>query len=147
MKEKAIWPIFWALTGAFVVTFVVIATASFIPAVRGLLEGGWFFIISGILFFLLGVALLVLTVKGRVTGLIRRFLILAGASSTGIPVSVLLHNAIYGVFVYFFGEGFWDRIGIGDEPFFFILAIIVCPIGFLVGAVGSIVLSIKKGRR
>jgi len=29
---------------------------------------------------------------------------------------------------------------------FFIMAIFVCPIGFLVGAVGSIVLAIKKSR-
>ena len=44
-------------------------------------------------------------------------------------------------------KSFWDRIGLGDEPFFFIMAILICPIAFLVGAVGSIVLAIKKSRR
>jgi hypothetical protein len=34
-----------------------------------------------------------------------------------------------------------------DEPFFFILATIVCPIGFLVGVVGSIVLFVKERKR
>ena len=34
----------------------------------------------------------------------------------------------------------------GDEPVFFIIAIVVCPIGFLVGAVGSIVLAIRRHR-
>lgn len=34
----------------------------------------------------------------------------------------------------------------GDEPFFFILATIICPIALLVGAIGSIVLFIKKKR-
>jgi hypothetical protein len=33
-----------------------------------------------------------------------------------------------------------------EEPVFFIIAIIVCPIGFLVGAIGSIVLTIKRIR-
>jgi len=61
----------------------------------------------------------------------------------GIFVFVLLHNAIYALFIHFFGTEFWNG---GDEPFFFIMAIFVCPIGFLVGVVGSIVLAIKKLR-
>ena len=44
----------------------------------------------------------------------------------------------------FFGEGFWERIGIEDEPVFFILAIVVCPLGFLVGTIGSIVHLVKS---
>ena len=74
------------------------------------------------------------------------FLILTGASATGSLVSVFLHNAIYALFIEWFGVGFWERIGMGDEPFFFILATIICPIAFLVGAIGSIVLFIKKKR-
>ncbi len=67
------------------------------------------------------------------------FLILTGASVVGFFVSALLHNFIYGLFIYWFGEGFWDRIGLGDEPFFFFLAIFVFPIGFLIGVVGTVV--------
>jgi len=33
-----------------------------------------------------------------------------------------------------------------DEPVFFIIAVIICPIGFLVGAIGSIVLGVKACR-
>jgi len=69
---------------------------------------------------------------------------LTGASATGSLVSVFLHNAIYALFIEWFGVGFWERIGMGDEPFFFILALIVCPIAFLVGVIGSTVLFIKK---
>jgi len=143
VNGKLSWSIFWALVGI----FVVIASTLVIPAVRDLLMGLLFLIISGVIFLLLGVALIFFTVKEKVGGALKKFLILTGASAAGFFVSFLLHNAIYGLFIHFFGVDFWDRIGVGDEPFFFIMAIIVCPIGFLVGVVGSIVLAIKRFRR
>jgi len=74
----------------------------------------------------------------------KKFLILTGASAIGLPVFVLLHNAIYGLFILWFGADFWDRTGLGDEPVFFIMAIVICPLGFLVGIVGSVVLAIRN---
>ena len=142
MNGKLSWSIFWALVGI----YVVIACVFFIPAVRELVMGFLFLAISGAVFLLLGVALIVLTVREKVAGTLKKFFLLTGASAAGVFVSVSLHNAIYGLFIYWFGADFWDRIGIGDEPFFFIMAIFVCPIGFLVGAVGSIVLAIKQSK-
>jgi len=104
-----------------------------------------FLIVTGTVFIALGVALMVLAVKEKVAGMLKKFLILTGASVVGIPVSVILHNAIYGLFIAWFGAGFWDRVGLGDEPFFFFMAIVVCPLAFLVGAIGTIVL-VLKGR-
>ena len=43
----------------------------------------------------------------------------------------ILHNVISGLTSF-------------EEPVCFIIAVIVCPIAFLVGAIGSIVLSVKK---
>ena len=143
MNGKLSWSIFWALVGV----FIVIAGVFFIPAVRELLMGLLFLIISGAVFFLLGVALIVLTVKEKLAGMLKKFFLLTGASAAGFFVSVFLHNAIYGLFIYWFGADFWDRIGLGDEPFFFVMAIVVCPLGFLVGAVGSIVLTVRKNRQ
>ena len=140
MKGKLTWPIFWALVGV----FIVIACLFFVPAFRDLLRGSELFLLPIAVFFALGVALIVLTLKEKVGGILKKFLLLTGASATGFFVSILLHNAIYGLFIYWFGADFWDRIGLGDEPFFFIVAIIICPIGFLVGVVGSIVLAIKN---
>ena len=137
MNRKLSWPIFWALIGVFVVSGIVIL----VPAIRELVVGLVFIVTAGAIFALLGVALIVFTLREKVEGLLKKFLLLTGASSAGLLVSVLLHNAIYGLFIYFFGEDFWNG---GDEPFFFIMAVIVCPIGFLVGAVGSIVLHYKK---
>ena len=142
MNGKLSWSIFWALVGS----YVVIACVFFIPAFRDLLRGSEVFLLPIAVFFLLGVALIILTVKEKVGGMLKKFFLLTGASAAGFFVSILLHNAIYGLFTYWFGANFWDKIGLGDEPFFFFVAILVCPIGFLVGMVGSIVLAIKRSR-
>ena len=139
MKGKLIWSIFWALVGV----FIVIVSVLFIPVFRDLLRGSPLFLSPFVAFFLLGAALIFLTIKEKVGGVPKKFLLLTGASAAGIFVSVFLHNAIYGLFIYWFGADFWKG---GDEPFFFIMATIICPLGFLVGAIGSIVLGIKKFR-
>ena len=140
MKRKLTWPIFWALIGV----FIVVVCLFFVPAFRDLLRGSELFLVPIAIFFLLGAALIFLTLKEKVGGILQKFLLLTGASAVGFLVSILLHNAIYGLFIYFFGADFWDRISLGDEPVFFIVAIIICPIGFLVGVAGSIVLAIKN---
>jgi hypothetical protein len=146
MKGKLIWSIFWVLVGVFVIVVAMMVGVGFFPAIEKIFMRGWFFIVAGFLFLSLGITLLVLTLRGRAGGLQKKFLILTGAAAAGIPVFAVLHNLVYALFILGFGEGFWDRTGMGDEPFFFILAVIVCPLGFLVGVVGSIVLFIKKGR-
>ena len=138
MKNKASWPLFWALLGV----FVFILCFFFIPPVRGLLTGSGLFFAPFAVFLLLGVALLVFTLREKLAGLLKAFFLLTAASAAGVFVFILLHNLVYGLFIHFLGEGFWNGIG-GDEPFFFIMAIIVCPLGFLTGAVGSIVLRIR----
>lgn len=142
----AIKVIFWVLVGTFVVIAAVMASAASISTFREYVSMGPFLIIAGGAFLLSGIALIILAVKGKVAGIFKKFLLLTGASAVGIFVSSILHNVIYGLFIQLFGAGFWDRIGMGDEPFFFIMAIFVCPIGFLVGMVSCIVLFTKKRR-
>ncbi len=142
MPVKTSWALFWAL----IAVFAIIAIVVLIPPVRESIMNFHFLIISGVIFSLLGGALIFWTAKGRMGGLQGKFLILTGASAVGIFVSVLLHNVIYGLFIYWFGAGFWDRIGLSDEPFFFFMGIIVCPAAFLIGAVGTMVLAIKRAR-
>lgn len=142
MKARLTWVVFWALVAA----FVAVASIFFIPAAREAVAGLAFMAISGAVLFLLGAALVFLAVKRQPPGMPRRFLILTGASAAGIPISVLLHNVIYGLFIHWFGPDFWDRIGLADEPVFFFLAILVCPAAFLVGTIGIIVLAAKRPR-
>jgi len=139
VNGKLTWPMFWALVGV----FFVIGCLFFIPVFRDLLRGSLLFLSPLVVFSLLGAALIFFTVKEKVGGILKKFLLLTGASAAGFFVFVFLHNAIYGLFIHFFGADFWNG---GDEPVFFIMAIVVCPLGFLVGAVGSIVLAIKKLR-
>lgn len=137
MQSRTIRAVFWALVAVFIIIAGVIA----IPAAREVLIGPLFLAISGAALLALGATLIVLTARGRGRGIAPKFLILTGAAAAGIPLGAILHNFVYGLFIYWFGADFW---GNGDEPFFFVLAIVVCPIAFLVGAAGSIVLALRE---
>ena len=145
MKRKVSWPIFWALIAVFIVLIIIMLTPAntFIRTLGGS-SFLWLFSTAGAVFFLLGAALIFFTVKEHVRGTPKAFLILTGACAVGLPVFAVLHNLVYALFILWFGEDFWGSMG--DEPVFFMLAIVVCPIGFLVGAVGTIVLAIKNKR-
>ena len=97
------------------------------------LMGYVFFISVGVVLTGLGVTLLVLTAKTKMRAGLKKFLLLTEASFVGFPVFLILHNAVSGLFNV-------------EEPVFFILVTIVCPIAFLVGAIGSIILRVKKSR-
>ncbi len=137
MSDKLRWPTFWALVGV----FVIIICLFVIPAFGELLSGSLVFLTPFALFFLLGAALIIFSVRGSASGGLKRFFILTGASAVGVLVSILLHNLVYGLFEYFAGADFWNG---GDEFFFFIMALIVCPLGFLVGVVGTIIIGARR---
>ena len=89
--KKAIWAVFWALVGDFVLLAV-----NFIPAV-----GQWTLtytaflpLLVGVLFFALGIALLVLTLKGMAAGWLRTFLIMTGAAPIAIPIGFVFLEAL-----------------------------------------------------
>lgn len=132
MSDKLRWPTFWALVGVFLVIVCLFA----IPAFGDLLSGSLWFLSPFALFFLLGVALIIFSVRGSASGWLKKFFILTGASAAGVLVSIALHNLIYGLFA-----DFWAS---GDEFFFFVMALIVCPLGFLVGLVGTIVIGARR---
>jgi hypothetical protein len=124
------------------VAFFAVSLALFTLSARPI--GGTFsvIVVPGIGLGLLGTLLVVLTVRLHEARLRRTFFVLAGASAAAIPICVLLHNLVYGLFKLWFGEGFWASHG-ADEGFFFILALVVCPALFLVGAMGSTVLLMR----
>ncbi|MFC2056318.1 hypothetical protein ACFLTO_01975 [Chloroflexota bacterium] len=128
MKGKLFWAVFWALVGVFV---IVISMIIFPRALVPFDPFPAIFLSAIVVFVLLGVALLFLTIKTKVGGMLKKFLLLTGASAVGLPVSVLLHNVV-------------SRLFNIEEPVFFITAIFVCPIGFLIGVVGTIVFAIKS---
>lgn len=102
----------------------------------------YLFFSSAIALSCLGIALIILAVKAKLTKISKAFFILTGAAAAGIVVGSVLHNVIYALFIKLFGEGFWA--GTGDEPVFFIFATILCPLALLVGIIGGMVLIAKK---
>lgn len=65
--------------------------------------------------------------------MLKKFLLTMGIAVGGFLVSVVLHNVVSDVF------------GV-EEPVFFLVAVIICPLAFFAGAIGSIV-SALGGRR
>ena len=143
MKKCSTTTIFWALVGV----FIVVLCQFFIPAFRDLFRGSELFLIPMAVLSLLGVVLLILTLKERVEGRLGKFLFLTGASATGFFVAVLLHNVFYALNVVTSQIVFLNYLTKGLHIIFFFIAIPICPIGFLIGMIGSIVLFIKKGRK
>jgi len=138
MKTKALQTrnvIFWAL-----VVFFAVLVAGMGMANRWRFWGHklWGLAIIGITFCGLAAVLVVLTIKIKESRIRKFFFILTGASAVGIPICVILHNLVYGLF--FHGKD-------GDEAVFFILAVLVCPALFVLGMLGSIVLLISARLR
>jgi len=119
--------------------------AIFILIMSGILFGwirGEFFLPAIGLFCLLGIVLTVLTRRGKLKGKLRKFLLLTGGSAAGFTIFSVMHNLFYGLNIVF---GHIPVLGFLLEAlhvaFFFIS--IICPLGFLVGAAGSLFLLVK----
>ncbi|MHC2995516.1 MAG: hypothetical protein IBV53_08460 [Candidatus Atribacteria bacterium] len=92
IKGNILTVVFYTLVGVFVLTTSTIL----IPAFRGYVSGT-FMIISGIILILLGGYLIALTLKQKVEGKHKKYLILTGASAAGFFVFAFLHNIFYGL--------------------------------------------------
>jgi len=93
-----------------------------------------------ILLALSGIGLIIITLKKKVSGKLKLFLLLLGYSSAGFLLGVVLHNVFYAL-----GTLTGDIIILNTfinilEAAFFIIAVIICPICLLVGIVGTLIL-------
>jgi hypothetical protein len=127
--------IFWALV---VIFAALVASMGMANRLRFWEYKRLLLAVIAVVFFALAIALLVLTVKLKEPFIQRIFFLLTGASAVGIPICVILHNLVYGLF--FHGKD-------GDEAVFFILAVLVCPALFVIGMLGSIVLLLSARLR
>jgi hypothetical protein len=85
-------------------------------------------------YIVLGIILIFLTLKSEVKGKLRVFLLLTGFSSAGLLLGLL--------------HGFLEVWGLDTlQVVFFYIGVVVSPILFLIGAIGSIVLFKRKGGR
>jgi len=144
MKDKSLYAlktIFYLLIGFFILilTYFVVPVSdslrrTFLPFIIGLV----------ITFFLLGIVLIFLTLKKKIKGKLKKFLILTGISATGFFISIILHNFFYALAILTNQIIILKYLMEALHVVFFIISIPVCPILFLVGAIGSIILFIKK---
>jgi hypothetical protein len=158
MATKWIRQLFWSLLGSFILVFISINVMN--PPIRTILNDLYpyeivafavstFFQFSGLLFFVLGLTLLILTVRARarLDRPLKRFLLVTSSSAMGVFVSLLLHGVVFGLLILLFGEDFWSRTGLEDEPFLFIMGLFVCPVAYLVGTIGSIALMFRRKKQ
>lgn len=122
--KKAIWAVFWALVGDFLILAV-----NFIPAV-----GKWTLTFMAFLpfvvfalFLFLGIALLVLTLKGMAAGLLKTFLIITAAAPIAITVGFVFLEALPET--------------IANLIFYLVLLV------FLTGIIGSIVMARRQPKK
>ena len=78
----------------------------------------------------LGVSLVILAIMTRMSRVLRSFLITAGASALGWPISLYLHDLLIRFFP--------------SEPVTYVLVFFVLPVTFLAGVLGAIVIGIKQ---
>jgi len=138
--KKSLILTFWAL----IAVFLLIVSQFFIPVISELFKGSLVFLLPFIIFSLLGITLIFLTLKQKVEGVFKRFLILTGISATGFFVFVFLHNIFYGLAIITNQIPIMSLIMEILHVAFFIIAIFVCPLGFVIGTTGTIVVFIKK---
>lgn len=141
MKKKIVLIVFALL----VIDFLLITGTIFIPGLMDDYVTGTSVIINGGIFLLLGIVLVIATYRQR--GLdrrLRRFLILTGYSAAGFFIGVLLHNFLYALAMITHGSKGLFTLFESLHVIFFLISTILCPIGLLVGMIGSIVMFIKK---
>jgi len=129
--------LFWALVAAFAALVLTVLFPDVLDFFRSV------FLSLMALCFLLGLALLILSVRWKQRTLLRVFWILAGASTAGFALGSVLHNAFYALATV---TGKWPILNAAMEVLevaFFLIATLLCPVAFLVGTVGAIVLLVR----
>jgi hypothetical protein len=130
--------VFWALVAAFAALVLTVLFPDALDLFRPL------FLSLTALCFLLGLALLLLSVRWKQRTLLRIFWILAGASATGFALGSVLHNAFYALATV---TGKWPILNAAIEILevvFFLIATLLCPVVFFVSTVGAIVLIVRR---
>jgi hypothetical protein len=130
--------VFWASVAAFAALVLIVL----LPDVLAFLWPAFLPLVA--LCFLLGLALLILSVRWKQRTLLRTFWILAGASTAGSALGSVLHNAFYALATV---TGHWPILNTTMEALevaFFLFATLLCPVAFLVGTVGAIVLILRR---
>jgi len=141
---KKIKLVFWSLIVIFILLVSYFIISSELDTFRLIFP---ILAILGFIFLLLGITLIFLTIKQKIKGKLKIFLILTGVSAISPFVFSILHNFFYALAI--IGENITIIKSIMEflHVSSFLISIIASPIGFIVGAIGVIVLFTRKGGR
>jgi hypothetical protein len=78
----------------------------------------------------LGAALLVVMILSQMNGLLKIFMLIAGASGVCWPLNLYLHSLLINFYP--------------NEPLTFIVAFVVLPLTFLIGTTGALIVGVKR---
>ena len=137
---RSLFVVFWTLVAAFSALVLTVLLPDLFSFFRAL------FLSFLALCLLFGLALLVLSIRWRARTLLRTFWILTGAATAGAALGSVLHNAFYALGTV---TDEWPVLHGAMEVLggtFFVIATILCPVAFLVGTVGAIVLLVRRSR-
>ncbi len=140
MKKK---PSLKTILYSLIVLFVLILSFIFLFPDTGDLKNKLFLFVGllALLFLVLGVVVIYIAKKKE--GKLKIYLMLTGASAIAPLVATILHNLFYGLAITFENlKQVFDILSAAS----FIISLIVAPIVFVVGVVGSLVLLKRKGK-
>ncbi|MBN1262878.1 MAG: hypothetical protein JW991_00815 [Candidatus Pacebacteria bacterium] len=131
MKQK-IPRLFWWL----LLSFIFGVAQFFLEPIRELFRGTFLFLLPLAVFSFLGFGLIIVIRRRKFKNRLKKFLLLSGVSAAAFFPGVVFHNLLYALAIitekiqilHFFAEAL--------HVTFFLTSTIVCPLGFLTGAVG-----------
>lgn len=130
---------------AVLVLSIIVLLLMVLPDTGSLL--GPYIFIFWILLAFSGIGLVIITYREKISGKLKFFLLSSGFSAAGFLLGVVLHNAFYALGTLTEDLAILHAFLNFLEGTFFIIAVIACPIGLLVGVVGTLILWIKDGKR
>lgn len=133
MKNKS----FLKITFYSLITIFIFLLVYFLAPISSVIKRRFFplVVILGFIFFILGVMLAFIAKKRR--GKLKLFLTMTGISAMSFFAFSILHNLFYGLGITF--ENFkylFEALHIAS----FIISIIIAPIAFIIGVIGSLIL-------
>lgn len=123
--------------GVLVLSAVVILLMLFPD--KGSMQGPYIFLFWALL-TLAGIGLVIITFREKIPGKLKFFLLSSGFSAAGFVLGGVLHNLFYALGT--LTENLEVlRVFLNIlEVTFFLTAVIICPIGLLVGVIGTLIL-------
>ena len=139
MRKEYLMTVFWSMVAIFLVLL------SF-PFVLDTFRRKVFILyaILALVFLMLGIVLIVLAARSRLPRGLKIYMIIMGASAPGVFAGSIMHNMFYAFAVMTEGNMIlhvaFEIMHVGA----FLGSLIVCPLLFLVGTVGALVMMHRK---